>query len=150
MHDAPHILIVEARHHGALSDALLDGATHALAAAGATHEVVTVPGALELPGAISQVIMAMDHDPDAEHFDGFVALGCVMQGETTHAEVVSKAAARGLMELTLEGACIGNGVVTVQNEAQAWARVRRTEKDRGGEAARAALALVAVRNKFLG
>lgn len=146
----PHMLIVEARFYDGLSDALLDGARHALDTAGATHETVTVPGALEVPGAISLAAAAMEHDPDATQYDGFVALGAVIRGETYHFEIVADVSCRGIMELTLEGTCIGNGILTVENEAQAWARAKRDDKDKGGDAARAALSLVALRDKFLG
>ena len=148
--DTPHILIVEARFYDALSDALLDGARHALDAAGATHETVTVPGALEVPAAISLATAAMDADPDATHYDGFVALGSVIRGETYHFEIVANESCRGVTELSLEGNCIGNGILTVEDEAQAWARARRSEKDKGGDAARAALAMIALRDRFLG
>ena len=150
MPDAPHLLIVEARFYDALSDALLDGARHALDEAGATHETITVPGALEVPGAISLAVLGMEHDPDAPHYDGFVALGSVIRGETYHFEIVADVSCRGIMELTLEGACIGNGILTVENVDQAWARARRSEKDKGGDAARAALSLVKLRDRFLG
>ena len=150
MPDVPHLLIVEARFYDAISDALLDGARHALDREAATHETVTVPGALEVPGAIAQAVMGMEHDADAPHYDGFVALGCVVRGETYHFEIVADVSCRGIMELTLEGACIGNGILTVENEEQAWVRARRSEKDKGGDAARAALSLVALRDKFLG
>ena len=136
-----HILIVEARFYDALADALLDGARTALEAAGATHETITVPGALEIPAAVARA-----HDSGT--FDGYVALGTVIRGETYHFEIVAGESARGLMALALDGAAIGNGILTVENEAQAWARARRTEKDKGGEAARAALAMVAVAAKF--
>ncbi len=135
----PHLLIVEARFYTELADALLDGATTALDAAGATHEVVTVPGALEIPGAVGLA---------ADRFDGFVALGTVIRGETYHFEVVASESARGLMALTLDGIAIGNGILTVENEAQAWVRARRSEKDKGGEAAKAALAMIALRERF--
>ena len=150
MPDAPHMLIVEARFYDALSDALLDGARHALDAAGATHETITVPGALEVPGAIAQAVMGMEADPDAAQYDGFVALGAVIRGETYHFEIVADVSCRGIMDLTLEGTPIGNGILTVENEDQAWARAKRSEKDKGGDAARAALSLVALRDKFLG
>ena len=136
-----HILIVEARFYDALADALLDGARAALEAAGATHETITVPGALEIPAAVARA-------HDSSTYDGFVALGTVIRGETYHFEIVAGESARGLMALALDGAAIGNGILTVENEAQAWARARRTEKDKGGEAARAALAMVAVAAKF--
>jgi 6,7-dimethyl-8-ribityllumazine synthase len=136
-----HILIVEARFYSAIADAQLEGALAALEAAGATHERISVPGALEIPGAIS-----LAHE--TERFDGYVALGCVIRGETYHFEVVAGESARGLMALSLDGLAIGNGILTVENEAQAWARARRTEKDKGGEAAKAALAMIALRETF--
>ena len=123
----PHLLIVEARFYDALADALLDGARQALDAAGATHATVTVPGALEIPGAVGLA---------AERFDGFVALGTVIRGETYHFEVVASESARGLMALTLDGLAIGNGILTVEDERQAWARARRSREGqgrRGGE-----------------
>ena len=135
----PHLLIVEARFYAELADALLDGARHALDAAGATHDTITVPGALEIPGAVSLA---------AERYDGFVALGTVIRGETYHFEVVASESARGLMALTLDGLAIGNGILTVENDVQAWARARRSEKDKGGEAAKAALAMIALRTRF--
>ena len=135
----PHLLIVEARFYAALADALLEGAKDALDTVGATCDVVTVPGALEIPGAIGLA---------AERYDGFVALGTVIRGETYHFEVVAAESARGLMALTLDGLAIGNGILTVEDEAQAWARARRTEKDKGGEAAKAALAMIALRERF--
>ena len=135
----PHLLIVEARFYDELADALLDGAQAALAAAGATADVVTVPGALEIPGAVGLA---------ADRYDGFVALGTVIRGETYHFEVVASESARGLMALTLDGIAVGNGILTVENEAQAWARARRSDKDKGGEAAKAALAMIALRSRF--
>ena len=137
----PHFLIVEARFYGAIADSQLEGATAALKAAGATWETLTVPGALEIPAAIAFA--------DASGaFDGYVALGCVIRGETFHFEVVAGESARALMALTLDGLAIGNGILTVENEAQAWARARITEKDKGGEAAVAALAMAAVKARF--
>ena len=135
----PHLLIVEARFYTELADALLDGARHALDAAGATHDTITVPGALEIPGAVSLA---------AERYDGFVALGTVIRGETYHFEVVASESARGLMALTLDGLAIGNGILTVESEAQAWARANRSEKDKGGEAAKAALAMLTLKARF--
>ncbi len=136
-----HVLIVEARFYDDLADALLDGARTALEAAGATHETVTVPGALEIPAAISLAA-------DSGRFDGFVALGVIIRGETYHFEVVSNESARGVMALTLDGLAIGNGILTCENDGQAWARAKRSEKDKGGDAARAALAMMALREKF--
>ncbi|WP_439532531.1 6,7-dimethyl-8-ribityllumazine synthase [Polymorphobacter sp.] len=133
-----HILIVEARFYTEIADAQLEGAVAVLKAAGASHERISVPGALEIPAAIS-----LAHE--TERFDGYVALGCVIRGETYHFEVVAGESARGLMALSLDGMAIGNGILTVENEAQAWARARRSEKDKGGEAATAALAMIALR-----
>jgi len=137
----PHFLIVEARFYSAIADAQFEGATAALHAAGATWERLAVPGALEIPAAIAFADSAGD-------FDGYVALGCVIRGETYHFEVVAGESARALMALTLDGLAIGNGILTVENEAQAWARARPTEKNKGGEAAAAALAMVALRQRF--
>jgi 6,7-dimethyl-8-ribityllumazine synthase len=141
--DAPHLLIVEARFYEGLSEALLDGAKAALDEAGATYEVVTVPGALEIPATIS---FALEGDRE---FDGFVALGVVIRGETYHFEIVANESSRALMSLAVEEAvAIGNGILTVENEAQAWARARREESDKGGFAARAALTMIALREKM--
>lgn len=136
-----HILIVEARFYDAIADAELAGAIKALQAAGATHEVLTVPGALEIPAAIAFA-------DAAGAYDGYVALCCVIRGETYHFEVVAGESARALMALTLDGLAIGNGILTVENEAQAWARARETEKNKGGEAAVAALAMIAIKARF--
>ena len=136
-----HILIVEARFYDAIADAALEGAFAALKAAGATHEILTVPGALEIPAAIAFA-------DTSGQYDGYVALGCVIRGETFHFEVVAGESARAIMALTLDGLAIGNGILTVENEAQAWARARKSEKDKGGEAAKAALAMIAVKARF--
>lgn len=136
-----HFLIVEARFYDAIANALLTGAQAALTAANATFEVISVPGALEIPAAIALA-------SESSSYDGFVALGTVIRGETYHFEVVASESARGLMALSLDGIAIGNGILTVENEAQAWARARITEKDKGGEAAKAALAMLALREKF--
>src|SRR3954471_5527970 len=134
-------LIVEARFYDHLNDMLLDGARKALEDAGHNHETVTVPGALEIPAAIAMAA-------ETGRYDGFVALGVIIRGETYHFEVVSNESARGLMALTLDGIPIGNGILTVEDEAQALARARPTEKDKGGEAAKAALAMLALRERF--
>ncbi len=136
-------LIIEARFYDHLNDLLLDGARTALEAAGHVHETVTVPGALEVPGAISLAI-------DSGRYDGFVALGVVIRGETYHFEIVADESARGIMALTMEGAAIGNGILTVENEAQALTRAKRDEKDKGGEAAKAAIAMLELAQKFAG
>lgn len=146
---SPHILIVEARFYDDMADALLDGAKTALEEAGATYDIVTVPGALEIPAAIA---MALDGaDEDGTQYDGFVALGMVIRGETYHFDIVANESSRALMDLAVsESLPIGNGILTVENEAQAWARVRRTELDKGGFAARAALTMIALKAKLAG
>ena len=135
------LLIVEARFYDRLNDLLLDGARAAIEAAGHVHETVTVPGALEVPAAIALAA-------ETGRYDAFVALGVVIRGETYHFEIVSNESARGIMALTLDGLAIGNGILTVENEAQALARARREEKDKGGEAAKAALAMLALKGRF--
>lgn len=144
---APHILIVEARFYDDMADALLEGATFALKEAGATYEVVAVPGALEIPAAIA---MALDGaDNDGTQYDGFVALGMVIRGETYHFDIVSNESSRALMDLSVsESLAIGNGILTVENDEQAWSRVRRSDKDKGGFAARAALAMIELKKKL--
>ena len=136
-----HILIVEARFYTHIADMLLDGVTAALKAAGATHEVITVPGALEVPAAIAFA-------EQSGTFDGYVALGCVIRGETYHFEIVAGESARAIMALTLDGMAIGNGILTVENESQAIARADKTQKNKGGEAAAAALAMAALKQRF--
>ena len=147
----PKILIVEARFYDHLADELLRGATEALAAFGAEFEVVTVPGALEIPGAIAIAEDAGHRPAGAAPWDGYVALGTVIRGETYHFEIVSNESARGLMDLTInKRLCIGNGILTVEDEAQALARARVSEGDKGGGAARAALAMVALKQQLTG
>ena len=135
------LLIVEARFYEHLNDLLLDGARAAIEAAGHDHETITVPGALEIPAAIAFAA-------ESGGYDGFVALGVVIRGETYHFEIVAVASARGQMALSLDGLAIGNGILTVENEAQALARARRDEKDKGGEAAKAAIAMLGVKQRF--
>jgi 6,7-dimethyl-8-ribityllumazine synthase len=143
--DTTRILIVEARFYDDLADALLAGARDVLEAYGAEVDVVTVPGALEVPGAVAMA------DAAGAGFDGYVALGCVIRGETYHFEIVSNESARGLMELTVQrGLAIGNGILTVEDEAQAWARARADEGDKGGGAARACLDMVALKRRWAG
>ena len=143
----PRLLIVEARFYDDLSDALLEGAKAALEEAGASYDVVTVPGALEIPGIISMALDAAEEG--GTEYDGFVALGCVIRGETYHFEIVAGESARGIMDLTVqESAAIGNGILTTENDEQAWARARRSEGDKGGFAARAALAMIAIRDRL--
>ena len=134
-------LIVEARFYDHLNDMLVEGARVALEDAGHEVEILTVPGALELPGAISLAA-------ESERYDGFVAIGVVIRGETYHFEIVAGESARGIMALTMDGIAIGNGILTVENEAQALVRADRTQKDKGGEAAKAAIALLELQERF--
>jgi 6,7-dimethyl-8-ribityllumazine synthase len=129
------LLILEARYYADLCDELVKGAVAAIERAGATWDHVILPGALELPGAIAIA-------EASKRYDGYVALGCVLRGETMHYEIVSNESARGLMDLTLKSFCIGNGILTCENEEQAWARAKTSEGDKGGGAAEAALAMI--------
>ena len=135
------ILIVEARFYAHLNDMLVAGARAALEAAGHEVEVLTVPGALEIPGAIALAA-------EADLYDGFVAIGVVIRGETYHFEIVAGESARAVMALTMDGIAIGNGILTVENEAQALMRADPAQKDKGGEAAKATLALMALQDRF--
>ncbi|MFN3553520.1 MAG: 6,7-dimethyl-8-ribityllumazine synthase [Novosphingobium meiothermophilum] len=134
-------LIVEARFYDHLNDMLVAGAKAALKQAGHEVEVLTVPGALEIPGAIALADGSGD-------YDGYVAIGVVIRGETYHFEIVAGESARGIMALTMDGLAIGNGILTVENEAQALVRADPKQKDKGGEAAKAALALLALRERW--
>jgi 6,7-dimethyl-8-ribityllumazine synthase len=135
------VLLVEARFYPHLNDMLLDGARAAIEAAGHKHETLTVPGALEIPGAIALAAKS-------GRYCAFVGLGVVIRGETYHFEVVSNESARGLMDLTLQGYAIGNGVLTVEDEQQAIVRCDPAQLDKGGGAAKAALALFGLRSKY--
>ena len=137
------ILIVEARFYAHLNDLLLEGARAAIEEAGHAHETITVPGALEIPGAVALAA-------ESGRYDAFVALGVVIRGETYHFEIVAGESARGLMALAIDGVAIGNGILTVENEAQALTRARPEEKDKGGEAATAALAMLMLKERFGG
>ena len=135
------VLIAEARFYAHLNDMLLDGARKALDAAGHRHETITLPGALELPGAIALA-------SDGGEFDAYVALGVVIRGETFHFEIVAGESARGILALTMDGLPVGNGILTVENEQQAIVRADPAQGDKGGDAARAALALLGVQERF--
>jgi 6,7-dimethyl-8-ribityllumazine synthase len=135
------ILIVEARFYDHLNDMLIAGARAAIAAAGHDCEVLTVPGALEVPGAIALAA-------ESGRYAGFVAIGVVIRGETYHFEIVSNESARGIMALTLDGLAIGNGILTTENEAQAIVRADPAQLDKGGGAAQAALAMIALQQRF--
>ncbi len=135
------LLIAVAPYYRDIADGLIVGAEGVLSAAGATHEMIEVPGALELPAAIAQAHRMA-------HFDGYVALGCVIRGETTHYDTVCNDSSRGLMLLGLQGACVGNGILTVENHEQAAVRADPEGQNKGGGAAAAALHLVALGRRW--
>lgn len=140
-----NILIVEARYYDHIAESLLRGAMKVLDEAGATVTRLTVPGALEIPGAIAMATAARKKQP----YDGVVALGCVIQGETYHFEIVSNESARGLMDLTLnQQLCVGNGILTVDTPAQATARSSDNDRNKGAHAAKAALAMIALKRSL--
>ena len=134
-------LIVEARFYAHLNDMLIAGARAALAAAGHAVEVITVPGALEVPGAIALA-------SESGQYDGFVALGVVIRGETYHFEIVAGESARAIMALTMDGLAIGNGILTTENEAQAICRADPAQGNKGAGAAEAAMRLLQLREQF--
>jgi len=141
-----HILIVEARYYPQISDELLRGATAALGAAGATFDRIEVPGVFEIPAAIRMAVAATDSAPK---YDGYLALGCVIRGETTHYDIVANESSRALQILVCEFAlALGFGVLTVENEAQAWARARVAEMNKGAEAARACLVMIDLKRRL--
>ena len=136
-------LIVEARFYDHLNDLLVEGATEAIVDEGHSAEVVTVPGALEVPAAIALAA-------ESGRYDGYVALGVVIRGETYHFEIVAGESARGIMALALDGLPVGNGILTVENEEQALVRADPDQKDKGGEAAKAAVAMLQLKQRFAG
>lgn len=149
MAESPHILVVEARFYEDIADELVMGALAELTRADATHERIAVPGALEIPAAISFAVRSMDFYSGRRRFDGYVALGCVIRGETTHYDIVCNESARGLQTLALEHTlAIGNGILTVENREQAWARASLKHKNKGGGAARACLDMVEMKRHF--
>jgi len=138
-----HLLIIEARFYKELSDALLEGAKAALDQAQASYEIITVPGALEIPAVIAFA------EEDETRFDGYVALGCVIRGETYHFDIVANESCRGLMDLSMHrNLAIGNGILTVEDEKQGWERASAAKKDKGGFAAKAALEMIAIKKKL--
>ena len=140
-----HFLIVQADFYTELAAAQKQGAIAALEAVGGSYEVISVPGALEIPAAIA-IAAAQKPCP----YDGFIALGCVIRGETTHYEIVCTESSRGLMDLAIQKLLvIGNGILTVENKEQAWDRADINRKDKGGDAARAALAMSAVASRYV-
>lgn len=140
----PHLLIVDANFYQDITDELVAGAEAAMKAAGATWDNVTVPGALEIPAAISMA--SLSEEPE---YDGFIALGCVIRGETTHYDTVCEESARALMDLSVHDHLpIGNGILTVEDRDQAMVRARKSDKDKGGGAAEAALTMIKLAQKF--
>ncbi len=135
------VLIVEARFYDHLNDLLLAGARAAIEAAGHRHETITVPGALEVPGAVALAA-------ESGRYDAYVGLGVVIRGETYHFEIVAGESARGLMALSMDGLAIGNGILTTEDEAQAIVRADPAQLDKGGAAATAALAMLALKDRF--
>lgn len=141
------MLIVEARFYDDIQDALLEGAVTELKAAGATHDVLTVPGALEIPSAIAIALDAAE--AQGRPYDAAVALGCVVRGETIHFEIVSMESARALMDLSVARRFpLGNGIITTNTDEEAWARAKMTELNKGGDAARAALAMLRIKRRL--
>jgi len=144
-----HILIIEARFYEDLADELARGAIAAIEARGATWERVAVPGVLEIPAAVKFALDAMAHGSVTKSYDGFVTLGCVIRGETTHYDIVSNESARALMDLAVSRSlALGNGIQTVENGAQAWARAKVDEKNKGGGAANACLDMIELKRKL--
>ena len=143
MANAPHLLVVDAPYYTEISKSLMEGVTEVLDAAGATHDYVTVPGVLEIPAAVSMALKS------PKQYDGYIVIGCVIRGETTHYEIVSNESARAIMDLSVaHNLAIGNGIQTVENEAQAWARAKVSEKNKGGGAATAALEMIKLKKSL--
>jgi 6,7-dimethyl-8-ribityllumazine synthase len=143
----PRILVAEARFYDDIADVLLAGATRVLEAAQVYFDRISVPGSLEIPAAIAMALDAAERR--GQPYDGVVALGCVIRGDTIHFEIVSMESARALMDLAVARALpLGNGIVTVNTDAQAWARARPEEGDKGGDAARTALAMVRLKRQL--
>lgn len=142
---APTVLIIEAPYYKEISDEEKRGAIKALEARGASYECIAVPGVLEIPAAVNFAL----HNGHGTKYDGYVTLGCVIRGETTHYETVANESARALMDLSVaQGLAIGNGILTVENEAQAWARAKVDELDKGGWAANACLDMIDLKQKL--
>ena len=137
MSDKAHLLVIDAPYYTAISESLMAGVSAELDAVGATHDYVAVPGVLEIPAAVSMAVNS------SRSYDGYIVIGCVIRGETTHYEIVSNESARALMDLSVKhDLALGNGIQTVENEAQAWARASVDDKNKGGGAAKAALAMI--------
>ena len=149
MTDAPHILIVEARFYSEIADEMVRGAVAELQAVGATYERIEVPGAFEIPTAIGIAVRSLELFAGRERFDGYVALGCVIRGETSHYDYVCVESARKLQDLACDRClALGYGILTCENGDQAWDRARIDRKNKGGDAARACLRMIEVRRRF--
>lgn len=147
MASTAHILIIDARFYEDIADALLEGAVQVIEQAGGSYDHVSVPGVLEIPAALSMAIQSSRQG--RTRYDGFVTLGCVIRGETTHYDIVANESARAIMDIAVkERVAVGNGIQTVENEAQAWARARIDDKNKGGGAAAAALAMINLKKKL--
>ena len=145
----PHILVVEARFYDNIADELAKGAISVLEEAGVPYERLAVPGAFEIPAAIRMAVRSMHFHPHRRRFDGYVALGCVIRGETTHYDYVCEQSARGLQDLALEFTlAIGYGILTVENDEQAWERASVDRRNKGRDAAKACLAMIEVKRRF--
>ncbi len=149
MTDTPHIMVVDARTHEDIAEELARGAVAELNRAGATHIRYGVPGCLEIPAAVLYAIRSMDFFTARKRFDGYVALGCVIRGETTQYDTICAESARGLQDLALRYAlAIGNGILNVESREQAWMRANVGSRNRGGLAARACLDMIDLKRKF--
>ncbi len=149
MDEAPHIMVVEARFYEDVADELARGAIAELEAAKVSYDRHEVPGALEIPAAIRFAVRAMDFDSGRRRFDGYVALGCVIRGETEHYDIVARESARGLQELAvIFTVAVGNGILTCENRDQAWARAAVDGRNKGGQAARACLHMIEMKRHF--
>jgi len=149
MVDVPHIMIVESRYYEEIAEELISSVIHELEAAGATYERFDVPGAFEIPMAIKCAVDSQAKGSSLSSFDGFIALGCVIRGQTTHYDYVCGESARGLQDLALKHTlALGYGILTVEDQEQALVRARRSEQDRGGHAARACLRMIGLKSHF--
>ncbi|MEP3278536.1 MAG: 6,7-dimethyl-8-ribityllumazine synthase [Stappiaceae bacterium] len=143
----PLLLIIDARFYEDIADELVAGAIAVIESAGARYQHISVPGVLEIPAALSMAMLGGEQDE--VEYDGFVVLGCVIRGETSHYDIVANESARAVMDLAVDGClAIGNGILTVENREQAEKRAWRDQGDKGGVAAKAALAMMAVRDRL--
>ena len=148
-HVTPHVLVIEARFYEDIADTLYQGASAALDAGGVTHERVSVPGVFEIPAVVRMAVRSMDFFAGRRRFDGYVALGCVIRGETTHYDYVCSESARKLQDLACEHTlALGYGILTCENMEQAWVRAAIDKKNKGRDAAEACLAMLDVKRRF--